>query len=161
MSYKAENWYAWTILVLKKLSHEQYFSKSRFLDISRCAFNDATIFKIVAFNVALFDAILFHAALCYYNIIFDFLIFLFYQSFLSRTLTTRRTAGQRRGPSFIPLYQFEPLTKIQKLICNLSAPICMWDSYHIFLIATVVFTRLLLDGIYHPIELLFDWLTMS
>ena len=87
-----------------------------------------------------FDAILFHAALCYYNIIwcftifiFDFLIFLFYQGFLSRTLTTHRTTGQRRGPYFIPLYHFHPLTNIQKRIWNLSASICTWDSYHIFL----------------------------
>ena len=35
---------------------------------------------------------------------------------------------------------------------------CMWDGYHIFLMATLVFTRLLLDEIYHLIELLFDWL---
>ena len=31
-----------------------------------------------------------------------------------------------------------------------------WDDYHIFLIATLVFTRLLVDEIYHLIELLFD-----
>ena len=36
--------------------------------------------------------------------------------------------------------------------------LCMWDDYHIFLIATLVFTRLLLDEIYQFIELLFDWL---
>ena len=36
--------------------------------------------------------------------------------------------------------------------------LCMWDDYHIFLIAPLVFTRLLLDEIYHLIELLFDWL---
>ena len=36
--------------------------------------------------------------------------------------------------------------------------LCMWDDYHVFLIATLVFTRLLLDEIYHLIELLFDWL---
>ena len=36
--------------------------------------------------------------------------------------------------------------------------LCMWDDYHIFLIATLVFTRLLLDRIYHLIELPFDWL---
>ena len=36
--------------------------------------------------------------------------------------------------------------------------LCMWDEYHVFLIATLVFTRLLLDEIYHLIELLFDWL---
>ena len=35
----------------------------------------------------------------------------------------------------------------------------MWDNYHVFLIAVLVFTRLLLDEIYHLIELLFDWLT--
>ena len=36
--------------------------------------------------------------------------------------------------------------------------LCMWDDYHIFLIATLVFTRLLLDEIYYLIELPFDWL---
>ena len=138
-----------------------------FLDISWCAFNDATIFKVAAFNVGLFDAILFHVALCYYDIIwccsifiFDYSIFLFCQGFLSQTLTTHRIAEQRRGPSFIPLYHFHSLTNIQKLIYNSFAPICMWDVYHIFLIATVVFTGLLLDGIYQLIELLFEWLMM-
>ena len=45
--------------------------------ICRCAFHDAPIFKVVAFNVALFDAILFHVALCYYNIIWCCTIFIF------------------------------------------------------------------------------------
>ena len=36
--------------------------------------------------------------------------------------------------------------------------LCIWDDYHLFLIATLVFTRLLLDEIYHLIELLFEWL---
>ena len=34
----------------------------------------------------------------------------------------------------------------------------MWDDYHVFLIATLVFTRLLLDEIYDLSELPFDWL---
>ena len=34
----------------------------------------------------------------------------------------------------------------------------MWDDYHVFLVATLVFTRLLLDEIYHLIELPFEWL---
>ena len=38
--------------------------------------------------------------------------------------------------------------------------LCTWDEYHIFLIATPVFTRLLLDEMYHLIESLFDWLMM-
>ena len=33
-----------------------------------------------------------------------------------------------------------------------------WDHYHVFLTAMLVFTRLLLDEIYHLIELPFDWL---
>ena len=40
---------------------------------------------------------------------------------------------------------------------NIYLQFCMWDDYHIFLIATLVFTRLLLlDEIYHLIELSFD-----
>ena len=34
----------------------------------------------------------------------------------------------------------------------------MWDDYHMFLIAPLVFTRLLLNKIYHLVELPFDWL---
>ena len=40
-------------------------------------------------------------------------IFFFCQKFLSRKLTTHMTAGEGRGPSFIPLYHFHPLTNIQ------------------------------------------------
>ena len=36
--------------------------------------------------------------------------------------------------------------------------LCMWDDYHLFLIASFVTIRLLLDEFYHLIELLF-WLT--
>ena len=43
---------------------------------------------------------------------------------------------------------------------NIYLQLCTWDDYHILVIATLVFTRLLLDGIYHLIELRFDWLMM-
>ena len=56
---------------------------------------------------------------------------------------THRTAGEGRGPSFIPLYHFHPLT-----------------NTHTFVFRPLVSTRLLLDKIYHLIELLFDWLMM-
>ena len=46
--------------------------------------------------------------------------FFFYQGFLSETLTTHRTAGEGRGPFFIPLYHFHPLTNIQTFICNFA-----------------------------------------
>ena len=38
--------------------------------------------------------------------------------------------------------------------------LCMWDDHHVFLIASLVFTRLLLSEIYHRVELPFDWLMM-
>ena len=78
----------------------------------------------------------------------------FYQVFLSQTLTKHRTAGEQSGSSFVPFYHFHPLTNIQDIYLQLR----VWDEYHIFLIATLVFTRLLLNEIYHLIELSFDWL---
>ena len=39
--------------------------------------------------------------------------------------------------------------------------LCMWDDYYIFLIELLVFTRLLLNEIYHLIELSFDYVTLS
>ena len=50
----------------------------------------------------------------------NFFVFFFYQGFLSWTLTTHRTAGEGRGPYFIPLYHSHPLTNIQTFICNFA-----------------------------------------
>ena len=86
---------------------------------------------------------------------FDMLPSFFYQGFLSRALTTHRTAGEGRGPSYSTL----PLPSAHEH-SDIYLQLCTWDDYHIFLIAALVFTRLLLDEIYHPIELLFDWLMM-
>ena len=36
--------------------------------------------------------------------------------------------------------------------------LCKWDEYHVFLIVTLVFTSMVLDEIYHHIELAFEWL---
>ena len=41
---------------------------------------------------------------------------------------------------------------------NIYLKLCMRDAYHLFLIAALVFTRLLLDETYHLIELPFGWL---
>ena len=78
--------------------------------------------------------------------------FCFYQGFLSMALTIHKTARKGRGQAFIPLYHFHPSTNIQNL------QLCMWDDYNVFLIAMLVFTRLLLDEMYHLIKLAFDWL---
>ena len=93
--------------------------------------------------------------------------FFFYQGFLSQTLTIHGVAGEGRGPSFIPLYHFHPRSRTLRHFFQL----CMWDDHHVFLIATLLFTRLLiatllfirllLDEIYHLIKLPFDWLIMQ
>ena len=46
-------------------------------------------------------------------------IYILYQGFISRTLMTHKTAREVRGPSFIPLYHFHPLTNIQTFILQL------------------------------------------
>ena len=59
--------------------------------------------------------------------------------------------GRERRIFFITLYNFHPLT----------SKLFTWDDYHMFLIAALVFTRLLLDEIYHlnqsPTDLLMMW----
>ena len=59
--------------------------------------------------------------------------------------------GKGRGPSYSTL-PLPPALEHSDIL-----QLCMWDDYHIFLIAILVFTRLLLDDIYHLIELLLDW----
>ena len=56
------------------------------------------------------------------TLFFSFLFF--YQGFLP-TLTIHRTAGEGRGPSFIPLYHFHPLTNIETFICNFACEMTM------------------------------------
>ena len=65
---------------------------------------------------------------------------------------TQRMAGEGRAPSSILLYYFHPLTNIQTFICNFEHE----RNVTFFFIAPLVFTRLLLDEIYHVIDLRFD-----
>ena len=79
----------------------------------------------------------------------------FYQGFLSQTLMTHRTAGERRWPSFI-------LTNIQAFICNFACEIaityfwsqrlCLPDCY------SMRFTNL---SSYHLIDWLMMWLLVD
>ena len=89
------------------------------------------------------------------KIYFTCRLFFSYQDFLSQTLKIHRTAGEGKGPSFIPIYHFHLLTNTQTFICNLGC-----EMTHIFLITRLAFSRLLLDEIYHLIELTIlsiDW----
>ena len=61
------------------------------------------------------------------------LLFFFYQGFLTRILATHRTAGGGRGPSFIPLFHFHPLTNIQIFICNFACEITYFQSHRLHL----------------------------
>ena len=81
-------------------------------------------------------------------------LFFFYQDFLSQTLAIRRTAGEGRGPSFIPLCQSHPLTNVQTFICNFAGEmtITYFLSHRLYLpdCYSIKFTTLLN---YH----LIDW----
>ena len=64
-----------------------------------------------------------------------FLFFLFfYQVFLSQTLTTHRTAEEGRGPFFVPLYHFRPLTRYPPLQFNSK------DTVAVYILDTVNLT---------------------
>ena len=49
-----------------------------------------------------------------------FLIFFFYLGFLLRILTIHWAAREGRGPFFVLLYHFHPLTNIQIFNCNFA-----------------------------------------
>ena len=63
----------------------------------------------------------------------------------------------RRGREGTTFYYTLPFPSANKH-WDIYLQLCMWDDYHIFSIATLVFTRLLVDEIYHLIELPFEWL---
>ena len=72
--------------------------------------------------------------------------FFFFQGFLWRTLTTHRTAGEGRGPSFIPLYHFHSLTNIHTFICNSACEMTIkyFSSHRLYLPGcySMIFTNL-------------------
>ena len=84
-----------------------------------------------------------------------FFFYLFFHSSFTDTDNSQDRRG-RRGPSYSTL-PLPPSHEHSAIYLQLFA----WDDYQIFLIATLVFTRLLLDEIYYLIELLFDWLMMQ
>ena len=116
----------------------------------------------------------FHIHSQYFNsrfqkqISFPLLIFLFFFLIFSEIFTVfwtgvffhghwQLTEQQEKGGDLF--YSTLPLPPAHEH-SDIYVQLCTWDDYHIFLIATLVFTRLLLDEIYHLIELLFDWLMM-
>ena len=74
------------------------------------------------------------------------------------SFTDTEDSQDSRGREGTIFYSTLPLSPAHKH-WDIYLQLCMWDDYHVFLIATLVFTRLLLDEIYHLIELPFEWLT--
>ena len=69
--------------------------------------------------------------------------------FLSRfSLTDTDSSQDSRGRKETIFYSTLPLPTAHEH-SEIYLQLCMWDDYRIFLIAPVVFTRLLLDEIYH------------
>ena len=86
----------------------------------------------------------------------DMLVFFSFFSirvFFTDTVDLQDSRG-RKGTIFYSTLPLPPAHEHWYIYLQL----CMWDDYHAFLIATLVFTRLLLDDIYHLIELPFEWL---
>ena len=82
-----------------------------------------------------------------------FLFFISVRVFFTDTDDSQDSKG-REGAIFYSTLPLAPAHEHWHIYLQL----CMWDGYHVFLIATLVFTRLLLDEIYHLIELPFAWL---
>ena len=61
---------------------------------------------------------------------------------------------EREGTIFYSTLSLPPAHEHSEIYLQLR----MWDDYRMFLIASLVFTRQLLDGIYHVIQLPFEWL---
>ena len=81
------------------------------------------------------------------------LFFISVRVFFTDTDDSQDSKG-REGTIFYSTLPLPPAHEHSDIYLQL----CMWDDYHVFLIATLVFTRLLLDEIYHLIELPFEWL---
>ena len=62
-----------------------------------------------------------------------FFLFFFYQGFLSRTLTTHRTAEEEKGPSYSTL----PLPPAQEH-SDIYLQLCVWDDYHMLMLVIYI-----------------------
>ena len=71
---------------------------------------------------------------------------------LGFSFTDTDNSQDSRGREGTIFYSTLPLPSVHKH-SDIYLQLCTWDDYHIFLIAPLVFTRLLLDEIYHLVEL--------
>ena len=81
------------------------------------------------------------------------MVFFSIRVFFTDTDDSQDSRG-REGTIFYFTLPLPPAHELWEIYLEL----CMWDDYHVFLNATLVFTRLLVDEIYHLIELPLEWL---
>ena len=75
---------------------------------------------------------------------FEDAAFFYIRVFFTDTDNSHDSRG-REGAIFYSTLPLPPVHEHWDIFLQL----CMWDDYHVFLIATLVFTRLLLDEVYH------------
>ena len=85
----------------------------------------------------------------------DIHIHIFFLEEFSHTLTIRRIAGEEGGGEGAIFYSSQLLAPAQQH-SEICLQLCMSDAYHIFLIASPGFNKLLLDEIFHLIQLPFE-----
>ena len=83
-------------------------------------------------------------------------LFFFLSGFSFTDTGDSQDRRKREGTIFYSTLRLPPAHKHSDIYLQL----CMWDDSHIFRIWPLEFTRLLLDEIYHLIELPVDWLIM-
>ena len=125
----------------------------------KVAFQESSSCKVL-YHIGLHDsvtggALALWAKFCRTPIIQEFLFF-FLSGFSFTDIDDSQGSRGREGTIFYSTLPLPPPHEHSDIYLQL----CMWDDYHVFLIATLVFTRLLLDEMYHLIELPFDWLMM-
>ena len=81
-------------------------------------------------------------------------IHIFYLSGFSFT-DTDNSQDSRRSEGTI-FYSTLPLPPTHEH-WDIYLQLCMWDDDHVFLVTMLVFTKLVLNEIYHLIEVAFDW----
>ena len=87
----------------------------------------------------------------------SFFLFLFFFNQGHWRFTDTDDSQGSRGSEGIIFYSTLPLPPAHEQ-WDIYLQLWMWDDYHVFLIALLVFTSLLINEMYHRIELPFEWL---
>ena len=105
-------------------------------------------------NLSIWKIVIFHAVLQELSLeIYN--LWIGYQSLLGFSFKDTDNSQDSRGREATMFYSSLPFLPAHEY-SDIYLLLCIWNDYHIFLIASVVTKRLLLDKIYHLFELLFD-----